>query len=108
MKMMRSTRTTSTSGVMLMSFLTPPLEPPTAPAIVLPYASGETDSRKRLLPRRAAAIAHLLPLELGRDDLEKLVRRLGHIARAGVDPSLEVVEHHDRRDGDEEAERGGD
>src|SRR5947207_800889 len=103
MKMMSSTRTTSTSGVMLMSFLTP-LEPPTAIPMALCQSSRGELGAPVLLARRHRTAADVFLLQLGGDDVEQLVRRLRDVDGAGVDPAGEVVEHHDRRDGDEEAE----
>ena len=46
--------------------------------------------------------------ELLGDHVEELVGGLADVHRARIHPALQVVEDHDRRDGDEEAEGGGD
>src|SRR4051794_21486274 len=79
MKMMSSTSTTSTRGVTLMSLFGPRTEP--VLNAILGYAPG-----------------HLV---------EDLVRRRRDLHGAGVDPGLQVVEGHDRRDGDDQTEGGG-
>src|ERR1700742_1638958 len=78
MKMMSSTSTTSTSGVMLISALTPLPEPPTFIAMGLLRGLG--------------GLALDLGLgELPGDYVEELVGGLGDVDGPGVDPALEDV-----------------
>src|SRR6185369_1044999 len=94
MKMISSTSTTSTRGVMLMSDLTPPLLPPLA----MPMGDS-----LQSLPCRLLLVLRVV--------LDEVVHQLGggvvHLDREFFDVIGELVEHHDRRDGDEQAARGG-
>src|SRR5215213_4445426 len=88
MKMISSTRQTSTSGVTLMSEFSPAL-------VNLP-----------------AELCHCLRFIPGPRFLQEvdghLRTRVRHLDGEAVDAVLEVVVRPDRRDGDEEAEGGGD
>src|SRR5512136_1291376 len=85
MKMMRSTSITSTSGVTLISVRVWRPEPP------VPEATGGSSAEE-------------VPLH----DVEEVVGEVGHLAVEDPDArDEEVVEDH-RRDGGEEAHRGGD
>src|SRR6185295_17650370 len=88
MKMISSTRQTSTRGVTLMSPRTP----------LVPKMSA-------LLARLGRNIAGPLLLHEEVDQLRGGVR---HLDLQALDPAGEVVEHPGGRDGHEEAERGGD
>src|SRR5882672_4476709 len=89
MKMIRSTRHTSTRGVTLMSDLTSPAEP-------LPTCMGSHP----LSPHRDVLL------------LDEEVHQFGggvvHLEDEVVHPAGEDVEDPDRRDGDEESEGGRD
>src|SRR5436305_1532270 len=92
MKMMRSTRQTSTSGVTLMSPLTSSGLPPPAPNAI---------ARLRLRPGRGGRYAGArLVLDEVVDELRRGVR---HLHLEAVDFVQEVVVQPDRRDGHEEA-----
>src|SRR5436190_24203752 len=78
MKMIRSTSTTSTSGVTLMSALT------------LGLLSSIRDSM------------------LLQEEVDELGGGVGHLDLEALETVREVVEGHDRRDGDEQSERGRD
>src|SRR5512138_3563788 len=85
MKMMRSTSITSTSGVTLISVRVWRPEPP-----------------------EDIATARLLAEEVPADDVEEVVREVGHLAVEHADLRDEEVVGDNRRDGGEEADRGGD
>src|SRR5512145_1798741 len=87
MKMMRSTSITSTSGVTLISLSVWRPPPP-------------VDMATALSPRR--------PEEVAPDDVEEVVREVGHLAVEDPDLRREVVVGDDGRDGGEEADGGGD
>src|ERR1051325_494360 len=94
MKMMSSTRQTSTSGVTLMSPLTSSGLPPPAPN-AMPSSA---------LPRRLHPGARLVLDEV----VDQLRRRVRHLHLEPVDLVEEVVVQPHRRDSHEEAERGRD
>src|SRR5438093_6548998 len=87
MKMIRSTRTTSTRGVTLMSDLTLPLPPPTD----MPM------SRPSLPCRRV--LAHL------QEEVDQLGSGVRHLDLEALHPGLEVVVGHDGRYRHEQPER---
>src|SRR5690349_11172246 len=100
MKMMSSTSITSISGVTLMSALT---------------------AARALVADRATGLRRLLRLEFLREDraaelradalnqvVDQLLRGVGHLDGEKVDLRGEVVVQPYRRNGDDEAERGGD
>src|SRR5436309_10917191 len=96
MKMMSSTRQTSTSGVTLMSPLTSSGLPPPAPNAI---------ARLRLRPGRGGRYAGArLVLDEVVDELRRGVR---HLHLEAVHLVEEVVVQPDGRDGHEEAEGGG-
>src|SRR5213080_1483367 len=102
MKMIRSTSITSISGVTLMSALT-------------------ADLALALVTDRATGLRRLLRLEFLREDraaelradaldqvVDQLLRGVGHLDGEEVDLGGEVVVEPDRRNGDDETERGRD
>src|SRR5581483_11872748 len=95
MKMMRSTSTTSTSGVMLIS------------AFAVPVAI--LSSRRWWILWRVLCFAiGLLPVPaLAQDVADQLRGDVVHVDHELLDGVGEVVERHDGRDGDDEADRGG-
>src|SRR5260370_2954572 len=105
MKMMRRTRTASTKGVMLISFLTPPFDP----AMAIPMTSTRPSSHAYagwLRPRHGGQAR--LPLShVSVEKVEKLVVCFRQVPRARFDPPRKVVEQHDGRNSDEKAECGG-
>src|SRR6266851_544079 len=94
MKMINNTSTTSTSGVTLISFLTPWLGPT---AIDIATSVPNQSVSKGWLVRSA---------QLFRHDIEELVRGLRDIDGAGIDPALEEVVEHHRGNRDQQSERG--
>src|SRR5690242_9935260 len=103
MKMMRSTSTTSTSGVMLMSERTPPLVPTS-----MLMASGLRSRGGRAGRLHAGVGERLVEAALLEEEVHQLVGGVGDVHRHLLHAVGEVVEHHQRGDGDEQAEGGGD
>src|SRR5262245_52581526 len=99
MKMMSSTSTTSTSGVTLMSAITPEEGLAFTVACRAPRLPRDAIA---LAPGRALAAAAFL-----QNVIHQLRGDVVHVHDEAVDPIREVVEHPDRRDGDQEPERGG-
>src|SRR5262245_50748578 len=111
--MMSSTSMTSTSGVTLMSDLTPPLAPPTSIAMAItplrsrPGACGvglgarhvllATPQVPRLQPRASSGLLNKV--------VHQLRRRVVHLDVEVLETAGEVVVHPHRRDGHDEAER---
>src|SRR5579859_6788862 len=105
MKMISSTSTTSTSGVTLISERTPPA--PTYPTrrlwILWPrrfFFVGAAD-----VVEGAAMLLGVAPL--AQHVADQLRRHVVHVDDERLDGVGEVVERHDRRDGDGEADGGG-
>src|SRR5207247_2566044 len=96
MKMMRSTRQTSTSGVTLMSPLISSGLPPPGPNAML----GLLSCRGR---GAARSYARLVLDEV----VDELRRRVRHLHLEAIDLVQEVVVHPDRRNGHEESESSG-
>src|SRR5690242_5335408 len=90
MKMISSTRQTSTSGVTLMSLRIFPLSAPTSIARSFPIESGELGAGFGSAPLH--------------EIVQQLRGRIRHFDLEALDLVHEVVEHPDRRDGDEESE----
>src|SRR6059036_4071278 len=101
MKMIRSTSITSISGVTLMSALTA--------AFALALVADRATGLRRLL--RLEFLREDRPAELRPDALDQIVdqllRRVRHLDGEEVDLGREVVVEPDRRNGDDETERGG-
>src|SRR5438067_1355223 len=95
MKMMSSTRTTSTRGVTLMSPLTSSGLPPPAP------------NATALSPHRGCGAGVDASLVLD-EVVDELRRGIGHLDGETIDFVQEVVVEPDRRNGHEQAEGGGD
>src|SRR5712692_1964996 len=113
MKMIRSTSTTSTSGVMLMSERTPDFAP-------MSIAMGRSSGLGRRRPRggggggggggllvRARVRQRLVEPAFLEEEVDQLVGGVGDVHRHLLHPVRQVVEHHQRGDGDEQAERRG-
>src|SRR5258708_21324563 len=94
MKMINDKSALYTSGVTLISFLTPWLGPT---AIDIATSVPNQSVSKGWLVRSA---------QLFRHDIEKLVRGLRDIDGAGIDPALEEVLEHHRRNRDQQSEGG--
>src|SRR5678810_1085483 len=103
MKMIRSTSITSIIGVTLMSDLTDVTPPPELPVDM-------ATAGHRLLGLEF--LGEDRPAELAPDALDEVVdellRRVGHLDRQVLDLGGEVVVRPHRRDGDHEAQGGGD
>src|SRR5512141_1932964 len=95
MKMMSSTRTTSTSGVTLMSLLTP----------LLPMS---IDTIRSPSPRGLLAAHGGLGLTFLEEVVDELVGGVVDVDLHVLDAVRQIVEHHDGRDRHEEAEGGRD
>src|SRR5688572_8582976 len=91
MKMIRSTRQTSTSGVTLMSPFTSSGLPPPAPNAMSLLLRGASLDRARLVLDEV---------------VDQLRRRVRHLHLETLDLAHEVVVHPHRGDGDEQPERG--
>src|SRR5689334_12339631 len=89
--MMRSTSMTSTSGVTLMSLLIPPLAPPRSIAMATsPGSELQTSALRRLLD----------------EVVDELGRRVVHLDVEVLDARGQVVVDPDRRNRDDQTERG--
>src|SRR5947208_9460618 len=100
MKMMSSTSITSIIGVTLMSALTG----------TRPLVTDRAAGLRRLL--RLEFLGEDRPAELAADALDEVVdqllRRVGHLDREEIDLRAEIVVQPDRRNCDEQTERGRD
>src|SRR3954454_14354603 len=115
MKMMRRTSTTSTSGVTLMSDRTPPLVPTSIAMAGFLYLRGRRGRRARRPCRRlgggrrhlvrAGIRQRLVEAPFLEEEVDQLVRGVGDVDGHLFHAVRQVVEHHQRGNGDEEAER---
>src|SRR5687768_2884044 len=120
MTMMRSTSMTSTSGVTLMSALTPPLAPPTSIDMAIPsvgagvlgvlgcWGAGSTEIRylSTSAPRdlRTSCVSSLR--RLLDEVVHELRRRVVHLDVEVLEPAREVVVEPHGRNRDDQAQRG--
>src|SRR5438552_3320613 len=102
MKMMSSTSTTSTSGVMLMSERTPPLLPTSIPICL------RLHSRMLRGLERARVGERLVETAFLEEEVDQLVGGVGDVDGHLVDAVGQVVVHHQGRDRDEQTESGRD
>src|SRR5919109_1098461 len=112
MKMISSTRTTSTSGVTLISFLMCPAPNPAGSrcrrarrrrARSSRAASSAADTPDAITIAATASLGPALAQDVG-DDLRRYVV---DVDRDGLDRVGEVVEHHDCRDRHQQTRGGG-